>query len=100
MVAMVTVLLGTLYPLVIQALGLGKLSVGAPYFNTVFVPLMAPLIFLMVKVQIRSNYITSIKDKQVILFKTPPPSFTHHYLKHLKHLKSAFRGVGVAFFAT
>jgi len=47
MVAMVTVLLGTLYPLVIQALGLGKLSVGAPYFNTVFVPLMAPLIFLM-----------------------------------------------------
>jgi len=47
MVAMITVLLGTLYPLLIQALGLGKLSVGAPYFNTVFVPLIAPLIFLM-----------------------------------------------------
>ena len=42
-----TVLLGTLYPLVIDALGLGKLSVGPPYFNTVFVPLMAPAVFLM-----------------------------------------------------
>ncbi|MBS0436031.1 MAG: heme lyase CcmF/NrfE family subunit [Proteobacteria bacterium] len=41
------VLLGTLYPLVLDALGLGKISVGPPYFNTVFVPLMAPLVFLM-----------------------------------------------------
>jgi cytochrome c-type biogenesis protein CcmF len=36
-------LLGTLYPLVIDALGLGKISVGPPYFNAVFIPLMAPL---------------------------------------------------------
>ena len=42
-VTMFTILLGTLYPLVIDALGLGKLSVGAPYFNIVFVPLMVPL---------------------------------------------------------
>ncbi|MBL0093927.1 MAG: heme lyase CcmF/NrfE family subunit [Piscinibacter sp.] len=41
------VLLGTLYPLVLDALGLGKISVGPPYFDTVFVPLMAPLVFLM-----------------------------------------------------
>ncbi len=41
-----SVLLGTLYPLIIDALGLGKLSVGPPYFQTVFVPLMAPLLFL------------------------------------------------------
>lgn len=40
LVAMATILLGTLYPLVIDALGRGKLSVGPPYFNTVFVPLM------------------------------------------------------------
>jgi cytochrome c-type biogenesis protein CcmF len=39
-VAMATILLGTLYPLLIDALGLGKLSVGPPYFNTVFIPLM------------------------------------------------------------
>src|SRR3990167_6049553 len=42
-VAMLTILLGTLYPLIIDAFHLGTLSVGAPYFNTV----MAPLIFLM-----------------------------------------------------
>ena len=35
------VLLGTLYPLVLDSLGLGKISVGPPYFETVFVPLMA-----------------------------------------------------------
>ena len=46
-VACAAVLLGTLYPLIIDALGLGKLSVGPPYFNAVFVPLMAPAIFLM-----------------------------------------------------
>ena len=38
-----TILLGTLYPLVIDALGLGKISVGPPYFNGVFIPLTAPL---------------------------------------------------------
>ena len=41
------VMLGTLYPLALDALGLGKISVGAPYFETVFVPLMAPLVLLM-----------------------------------------------------
>jgi cytochrome c-type biogenesis protein CcmF len=46
-VAMATVLLGTLYPLIIQTLDLGKISVGAPYFNAVFIPLMAPMFFLM-----------------------------------------------------
>jgi cytochrome c-type biogenesis protein CcmF len=45
-VAAASVLLGTLYPLVIDAMGLGKLSVGPPYFNAVFVPLMVPLLFL------------------------------------------------------
>jgi cytochrome c-type biogenesis protein CcmF len=45
--AMGAVLLGTLYPLLLDALGLGKISVGPPYFDTVFVPLMAPLVFLM-----------------------------------------------------
>ena len=41
-----TVLLGTLYPLCLDALGLGKISVGAPYFETVFVPLMVPVLAL------------------------------------------------------
>lgn len=41
-----SVLLGTLYPLFLDALGLGKISVGPPYFNAVFVPMMVPLVFL------------------------------------------------------
>jgi cytochrome c-type biogenesis protein CcmF len=41
------VFLGTLYPLVLDALGAGKISVGPPYFEAVFVPLMAPALFLM-----------------------------------------------------
>jgi len=46
-VAAGSVLLGTLYPLLVDALGGAKLSVGPPYFNLVFVPLMAPAVFLM-----------------------------------------------------
>ena len=41
------VMLGTLYPLLIDAVGAGKISVGPPYFEAVFVPLMAPALFLM-----------------------------------------------------
>ena len=40
--AMLSVLLGTLYPLILDTLNLGKISVGAPYFNAVFVPIMIP----------------------------------------------------------
>jgi cytochrome c-type biogenesis protein CcmF len=47
-VACAAVLLGTIYPLVIDALNLGKLSVGPQYFNAVFVPLMVPLLVIMV----------------------------------------------------
>ena len=42
-----SVMLGTLYPLFLDALDLGKISVGPPYFELVFVPLMAPALFLM-----------------------------------------------------
>ena len=40
------VLLGTLYPLIADALGLGKISVGPPYFGLLFLLLMAPLVLL------------------------------------------------------
>ena len=46
-VASGSVLLGTLYPLLIDALNLGKISVGPPYFNAVFVPIMVPALFLL-----------------------------------------------------
>ena len=42
-----SVLLGTLYPLFLDSLGLAKISVGPPYFDVVFVPLMTPALFLM-----------------------------------------------------
>jgi cytochrome c-type biogenesis protein CcmF len=47
LVAALSVLCGTLFPLVVDSLGLGKYSVGPPYFNAVFVPLMAMLLAFM-----------------------------------------------------
>ncbi|MBX3667953.1 MAG: heme lyase CcmF/NrfE family subunit [Rhodocyclaceae bacterium] len=47
-VAAGAVMLGTLYPLFIDALGWGKISVGPPYFEAVFVPIMVPIVTLMV----------------------------------------------------
>ena len=46
LVATAAVLLGTLYPMLLDALDLGKISVGVPYFEAVFVPLMTPALFL------------------------------------------------------
>ena len=46
-VACASILLGTLYPLLLDALDMGKISVGPPYFNSVFVPLTAPLAVLL-----------------------------------------------------
>jgi cytochrome c-type biogenesis protein CcmF len=46
-VAAAAVLLGTIYPLIHDALGMGKLSVGPPYFDSIFLPLIVPVIFLM-----------------------------------------------------
>ncbi|MDH3664529.1 MAG: heme lyase CcmF/NrfE family subunit, partial [Alphaproteobacteria bacterium] len=42
--ACATVLLGTLYPLILEAINGSKISVGAPYFNATFGPLMIPLL--------------------------------------------------------
>ena len=41
-----TILLGTMYPLILDIFGLEKISVGVPYYNAVFLPLMIPLVFL------------------------------------------------------
>ncbi|CAH1746382.1 holocytochrome c synthetase membrane subunit CcmF [Thauera humireducens] len=46
-VASASVLLGTMYPLFLDALGMGKISVGPPYFEAVFIPLMTPVVVLM-----------------------------------------------------
>ena len=46
-VAAATILLGTLYPLVVDAISGAKMSVGPPYFNALFVPLMGLLMLVM-----------------------------------------------------
>ena len=46
-VATAAVLLGTLYPLFLDAIGGGKVSVGPPFFNSVFIPLMVPMVIVM-----------------------------------------------------
>ncbi|QTN26233.1 heme lyase CcmF/NrfE family subunit [Rhodoferax sp. AJA081-3] len=61
-VACASVLLGTLYPLIIDAMHLGKISVGPPYFNAVFVPIMVPVLFLMAAVPLARWKQADIKD--------------------------------------
>lgn len=46
LVAAAAVLLGTLYPLFYEAAGMGRMSIGPPYFDRVFIPLMVPLFLL------------------------------------------------------
>lgn len=45
--AAATVFLGTFYPLIVDVMGGEKISVGAPYFNAVFAPIMAPMLIAM-----------------------------------------------------
>ena len=47
LLACLTVLVGTLYPLALEALTGEKISVGAPFFNLTFAPLFIPLVFAM-----------------------------------------------------
>ena len=47
LVAAALILIGTLYPLFLDALNMGKISVGPPYFNVVFLIPTIPLLFLM-----------------------------------------------------
>ena len=54
-VAVAVVLLGTLYPLISDAFGLGKISVGPPYFNFFFVPLTFVLL-IFIPLAMRSSW--------------------------------------------
>lgn len=100
-VIMLTVLMGTVYPLLIEGLGLGKLSVGAPYFNSVFVPLMVPLLLLMgigIHLRWNSDHWRSVLKK---LWKTVLLSFLFPLVLLLTTARqfnvSAFVGLSLAF---
>lgn len=47
LMAMLIILLGTLYPLIIDGLNLGKISVGAPYYNKVMLPFVLIMMLFM-----------------------------------------------------
>ncbi len=57
-----SILLGTLYPLAMDALNLGKISVGPPYFNAVFIPLTIPIAIL-VGIAIMSRWKSDSKPR-------------------------------------
>jgi cytochrome c-type biogenesis protein CcmF len=68
LVATLTVLFGTLFPLIMDALGQGKYSVGPPYFNAVFLPLMALLVpFMGIGPTSRWKQDTSTRWRQELL---------------------------------
>jgi cytochrome c-type biogenesis protein CcmF len=70
-VAMLTVLLGTLYPLVLSTLNLEKISVGPPYFNSVFIPIFSPALFLMAIAPIfqwKQTKFSEIRNKLIFFF--------------------------------
>ena len=66
------ILIGTLYPLVTSSLNLGKISVGAPYFNFIFAALTLPIVFLMSPAIFsswsKSNYKSLVNKLGFILF--------------------------------
>jgi len=68
-IVMLTVLLGTLYPLIADALNLGKISVGPPYFNLFFLPLMGLLCLLMALGPLANWKRTTVKQLFAALWK-------------------------------
>jgi len=67
-VAAGAVLIGTLYPLFLDALDLGKISVGPPYFEAVFVPLMVPMVLIMGLAPFARWKVASLRDVPRILW--------------------------------
>ena len=61
-VATGSVLLATLYPMVLDALQLGKISVGPPYFEAVLAPLLAPAVFLMAAAPLVRWRVTPVRE--------------------------------------
>ncbi|GIU15855.1 heme lyase CcmF/NrfE family subunit [Shewanella sp. MBTL60-007] len=67
-VAAISVLLGTFYPLLFELLNLGTLSVGAPYFNSMFVPLTFIAVLLMGAAPLLKWRKQSLKSLKPLLF--------------------------------
>jgi len=68
LVACATVLLGTFYPMLLQTLGLGRISVGPPYFNRMFALLMAPALLLMLAAPLAGSKRESGRGSRLAMF--------------------------------
>lgn len=71
--AAATISLGTLYPIVLDALGMEKISVGEPYFNIIFLILMLPMLFIMglsPHVKWQTNQIKLLSKQSTSIFLT------------------------------
>lgn len=67
-VIMLTILLGTLYPLIVSVISTEKISVGSPYFNAVFAPLMLLLVIAMIFAPISQwQYMNIVKQRWRLL---------------------------------
>ena len=77
-----TVLLGTLYPLIIEVLDFGKLSVGAPYFNLVLTPFAILILFFTSNTE-SSSFI--LKDPTISTFTFSTTSFA--FIREISSIK-------------
>jgi cytochrome c-type biogenesis protein CcmF len=96
--ACATVFLGTLYPLFLDTLGGPKVSVGGPYFNATFVPLMVPVLIAMVIGPLlpwkRADLMTALARLRIALFSAAAVALIVWWLQDGPAL--AFVGIALA----
>ena len=64
-IATLTILLGTIYPIIIEVLSNKRISVGGPYFNSTVIPIMIPGFLLMSIAPILSWQTNKIKNTKL-----------------------------------
>ncbi|MDB2461462.1 heme lyase CcmF/NrfE family subunit [Gammaproteobacteria bacterium] len=96
------ILLGTLYPLITSSLDLGKISVGAPYFNFIFSALMLPVVFLMAPAVYsnwsQTNYNSLSKKLGKILFYSLIISYVWMHFYYKSDIFIVYLGISLALF--
>ncbi|MBT7814764.1 MAG: heme lyase CcmF/NrfE family subunit [Gammaproteobacteria bacterium] len=96
------ILLGTLYPLITSSLDLGKISVGAPYFNFIFSALMLPVVFLMAPAVYsnwsKTNYNSLSKKLGKILFYSLVIAYVWMNFYYKSDIFIVYLGISLALF--
>ena len=91
-VATVSTFLGTFYPMLFQAMNWGSISVGAPYFNSIFLPLLTLVLFAMAGT-LCLNWFQSDKKRffKRLLLLIPAPVITYGMIWNALQNDSALR---------